>query len=324
MKKIKFHSSLHYFLKTQLLFAVLIFLTHCAEHKKKERLPIEEKQQTKKRDKLTLTEAEAVSEDADVFSLNEEEENLKKKKLTLSQEELSVSQKPNENVSTSNTNPEDRTKPIFSLIEIKDNVVIDDTIHTLELINTDNPTLSADIGKTLKDPNPTIKDSTNNISVHLTNIDLDKNKTAEKKKMFVQLETRILFDGGTFELSSKYKERLNGLIRDIEDEIKKYRAVNPDEELVLMIQVKGYADKKSFYVGQDEKERQQMNNELSNKRAKVVTQYLKQGVNQPGLEVEEIVNGLGEELPLGVYESPELEDQNRRSCSIYLLICSQK
>ncbi len=326
MEKIKFHPFLQFFFKTQLLLAVLIFLSFCAEQKKKERVPIEEKEkhQVRKKDRLTLNEAEAGNGNTDVFSLNEEEDAEEvKKKAALSKEDPTVFQKTNTNVSTDNVKKEDYTKPVISMIEITDNTVAGDTIRTTALVDT-NPILIEDTQRTLKNQNPDIKDSTNNISVHLTDIDLDKNKTAEKKKMFVQLETRILFDGGTYELSSKYKERLNALIRDIDDEIQAYRAVNSNEELVLLIQVKGYADKKPFYEGQDEKERQKLNRELSSKRAEAVMQYLKKGVNQPDLEVEEIASGLGEELPLGVYDSPDLEDQNRRSCSIYLLICSQK
>lgn len=145
-----------------------------------------------------------------------------------------------------------------------------------------------------------------------------------KKQIFVQFETRLLFESGNKHLNDKNQRRLKDLIRSIYEDVVEYRTLHPNEPLILLLQVRGFADEKPFYENQKLEERKTLNQQLSLQRAQTVAHYIKNNIGLSDVSWEEVVEGWGEELPIGISDEgePDINPQ-RRICSVYVLIVSE-
>lgn len=144
----------------------------------------------------------------------------------------------------------------------------------------------------------------------------------DKESIYVQFETKVLFESGAHGLSHKDRSRLLVLADELKSEIKAYQERYPHEKLVLVIGVVGYTDEKPFYAYQSEEERKNHNLELSRKRAHSASDYLKHHLHTSVKVIENFSDGQGEELPHYV-NNPQAIDAQRRSCIIHALIYNE-
>ncbi|WP_027000552.1 OmpA family protein [Eisenibacter elegans] len=155
-------------------------------------------------------------------------------------------------------------------------------------------------------------------------LDPAANINAEELQMFIQFETRINFESGAHTLSQEAHKVLDEIVRDINRDIQNYHQDKPTEKVTFLVHIRGYADAKPFFPTQTEKERQRLNQELSEKRAQAVGNYILSRVkHSPLVEIEQVFEGFGEEIPPRVIPLNEESDPRRRICTVYVMMCSQ-
>jgi outer membrane protein OmpA-like peptidoglycan-associated protein/Fe-S cluster assembly iron-binding protein IscA len=146
---------------------------------------------------------------------------------------------------------------------------------------------------------------------------------ADERKMFVQVETKVFFESGKDLLDKENQARLDDIVRDINNDITRYTQENPDDKLIFLLHVRGYADEKPFFPTQAEEQRKLQNQQLSARRAQSIEKYILSRLVNKNIEIEAIIEGLGEELPPRVFPNDEVSDPRRRACAIYFLVCNQ-
>lgn len=143
------------------------------------------------------------------------------------------------------------------------------------------------------------------------------------KSLYVQSEADVLFGSGDITLSAKTLEHLDLIVKMFRRDINRHRINFPDEQVVLLIDIKGYTDTKGFYYGQSTAERQAQNKLLSQKRAAQVEAYLRKNLQNTADVIEFQSIGLGEELPQSTKDL-EKNPSLRRSCKIYSLLYAER
>ncbi len=142
------------------------------------------------------------------------------------------------------------------------------------------------------------------------------------KSLYVQSEADVLFGSGEVALSSKTREHLDLIVKMFKRDINQHRINFPAEQIVLLVDIKGYTDTKGFYYGQCIAERQTQNKLLSQRRASQVEAYLKKELENTADVIEFQAVGLGEILPEST-KNLQANPSLRRSCKIYALLYAE-
>ncbi len=143
------------------------------------------------------------------------------------------------------------------------------------------------------------------------------------KSLYVQSEADVLFSSGNAVLSAKTIEHLDLIVKMFKRDINRHRIDFPNEQIVLLIDIKGYTDDKSFYYGQSIAERQAQNKLLSEERAVQVESYLRNKLKNTADVIEFQAVGLGETLPESKHDL-NAQPSLRRSCKIYSLLYAER
>jgi outer membrane protein OmpA-like peptidoglycan-associated protein len=176
--------------------------------------------------------------------------------------------------------------------------------------------LTFDEHKILQSSNPIISDT--------TSLSTDLVPTAKQQPLYVEFETKVLFSSGHSHLSDKDRRRLNLLANELIDDVKYYKSLYPSDSLVVVLGVVGYTDAVPFHTNQHEQHRQNQNLHLSKMRAKSTSHYLKKALGHNlAYRVENYSDGQGEELPHFINQDPTIDDPQRRSCVVHVLIYNE-
>ncbi len=146
-------------------------------------------------------------------------------------------------------------------------------------------------------------------------------KSSQQEK----LQSDISFALGKSELADEGKVALDKFADKIVAIIENNLKLFPDKKILLQIDVYGYTDSSGFLRDRgDRQKRLQLNQRLSELRAKSVSNYLDQSLSsriKPYLQHVSLqpgkIIGKGEELPAGVIPSSQVNDPHRRICQIF-------
>ncbi|MCU0444253.1 MAG: hypothetical protein MUE85_04995 [Microscillaceae bacterium] len=148
--------------------------------------------------------------------------------------------------------------------------------------------------------------------------------TSKQQPLYVEFETKVLFTSGHHHLSDKDRRRLDILANELIDDIKYYKSLYPYDSLVVVLGVVGYTDATPFHHNQSETHRQNQNLHLSKMRAKTTSHYLKRAIGgKIAYRVENYSDGQGEEVPHFINDEPAIDDPQRRSCIVHVLIYNE-
>lgn len=145
--------------------------------------------------------------------------------------------------------------------------------------------------------------------------------TIETSGVF-SLESDVSFATGKYTLSDKGKRTLEDFFNNLIVEQTEYLDQHPQKEVTVKIAITGYTDTQGFRNVTSVEERKTRNQQLSEKRAKAVSEYIGDIAVQPipRLFFEQTVFGRGEEVPPGVVPLNSKGDPNRRICKISVYV----
>jgi outer membrane protein OmpA-like peptidoglycan-associated protein len=171
---------------------------------------------------------------------------------------------------------------------------------------------------------------TPNLEEFLDEFNLQKTRITEK----------IPFDSGEYDLSDKGKFILQSLADEVITIKEEFLQQYPDKSVTITITVIGYTDQSGFKEGtalvnelleglegeipKDKTElRKLLNQRLSEKRARIVGDHLKQRIlateqEDSQIQIERQIEGRGEELPPDIPPQYPVNDPRRQICKIWV------
>ncbi|MCS6821662.1 MAG: hypothetical protein NZ551_07320 [Microscillaceae bacterium] len=143
------------------------------------------------------------------------------------------------------------------------------------------------------------------------------------KGLNIKLMANVFFKSGEHYTNQNNLRDLDYTIKEIRKSIDNYRKEIPQERIKLKVTVVGYADKKPFYYGQPQKEREIQNLKMSQLRAQAVADYIRKQLEPLIDNISQEVQGAGEALPPTLTEDSPYPDPRRRVCVVDLFVYSE-
>ncbi|PID57148.1 hypothetical protein CSB45_07920 [candidate division KSB3 bacterium] len=151
----------------------------------------------------------------------------------------------------------------------------------------------------------------------------------------------VSFKSGSYELTEEGKQLLDDYVVEIMASRDRFKRLYPEFPVTITIKVVGYADQAGFIPGTklvdqlleqsedvpdaEPDRRKFLNQELSELRAKMISEYAVQIIEQYASEqsivsITQDIKGFGESIPPAVPEPYPIDDARRRICKIYSYI----